>query len=121
MISGRFGTVTATVEQRVRGARDALGNEVVAYASPTEVDVLVQTGITADMAASRPEGVTVAATVHFPKGWRGDLRGARVTLPAPWDWGNPYHVVGVPMPYDQQNCPPMVPFNMAVEVEATDG
>lgn len=114
--------VTASVELRLRGARDALGNEVVAYADPTEVgNVLVQTGTTADLDASRPEGVTVAATLHFPKSWDGDLRGARVTLPAPWDWGNPYHVVGVPMPYDPQNCPPLVPWNMAVEVEATDG
>ena len=121
MISGKFGTMTATVERRVRGARDALGNEVVAYAAPTEVDVLVTPGATDDLDAGRPEGVTVAATVHFPKGWQGDLRGARVTLPGDWTWGNPYHVVGVPMPYDPQNCPPMVPFNMPVMVEASDG
>lgn len=121
MISGKFGTVTATVERRVRGARDALGNEVVAYAAPTEVDVLVQPGVTDDMAASRPEGVTVAATVHFPKTWEGDLRGARVSLPGIWEWGNPYHVVGVPQGYDPQNCPWLIPFNMAVLVEATDG
>ena len=114
--------VTVSVELRQRGARDALGNEVEAYAEPVDVpNVLVQPGPTADLDASRPEGVAVAFTLHFPKTWEGDLRGARVSLPAPWEWGNPYRVAGVPMRYDPQNCPPLVPWNMAVEVEATDG
>lgn len=114
--------VTVAVELRQHGARDALGNDVEAYAAPVDVgNVLVQPGATADLDASRPEGVTVALTLQFPKAWSGDLRGARVTLPAPWSWGNPYRVVGVPMPYDPQNCPPIVPWNMAVEVEAADG
>lgn len=114
--------VAVAVELRRRDARDALGNDVEAYQEPVTVgNVLVQPGTTDDLDASRPDGVTVAATLHFPKEWSGDLRGARVTLPAPWDWGNPYRVVGVPMRYVAQDCPPLVPWDMAVLVEATDG
>ena len=101
--------------------RDALGNDIVAYATPVDVtDVLIQPGPCADLDAARPEGVTVAFTLHFPKTWAGgDLRGAQVTLPSPWAWGNPYRVVGKPEPWMAENCP--TPWNMPVEVSATDG
>lgn len=100
--------------------RDALGNDIVAYATPADVaNVLVQPGPCAELDSARPEGVTVAFTLHFPKTWVGDLRGALVTLPAPWAWGNPYRVVGNPEPWMDANCP--TDWHMPVEVTATDG
>lgn len=114
MISG----TTAYVELRVRDARDAFGNDEVIYAAPQAVkNVLVVPGACKELDASRPEGVRVALTVHFPKGWTGGLRGARITLPAPW--GGPYNVIGDPKPYMAANTP--TPWNMPVEVEAVDG
>ena len=116
MISG----TTVSVELRADTTRDALGNDVEAYAAAQDVDnVIVQPGPTADLDAARPEGVNVALTLHFPKTWTGDLRGARVTLPAPWTWGNPYRVVGNPEPYMDASCP--TSWHMPVEVSATDG
>ena len=100
--------------------RDALGNDIVAYAAPVDVaNVLVEPGPCSALDAARPEGVTVDFTLHFPKTWAGDLRGARVTLPAPRAWGNPYRVVGNPEPWMDENCPG--DWNMPVEVTATDG
>lgn len=110
--------ITASVELRVRDARDAFGNDVEAYAAPVDVSpVLVTPGACAELDSVRPEGVVVAFTAHFPKTWTGSLRGAQVTLPAPW--GGPYKVVGDPKPYMPQNTP--TPWNMPVELEAVDG
>lgn len=109
---------TATVELRVRNSRDSFGNDVEAYAEPVDVDnVLVAPGACAELDPTRPEGVRVDLTLHFPKGWTGDLRGARITLPEPW--GGAYRVIGGPKPYMDANCP--TPWHMPVEVEAVDG
>lgn len=116
MISG----LNVTVEPRVRNARDGFGNDVEAYGVPgTVANVVVQPGACEDFDETRPEGVRVAYTLHFPKTFTGDLRGARVTLPEPYAWGNPYHVVGVPSPYMDANCP--TDWHMPAEVEAVDG
>lgn len=116
MISG----TTAYVELRVRDERDGFGNDVEAYAAPQAVEnVLVIPGACAELDATRPEGVRVALTLHFPNGWTADMRGARVTLPAPYDCGKPYRVIGDPRPYMDENCP--TPWHMPVEVEAVDG
>ena len=131
MIKGK----AITVKLRDRSARDGFGNDVIAYASPEEVgNVVVQRGSCAELDATRPEGVRVAYTLHFPKGWSGDLRGAVVALgtapaatPAAtgtaatattWSpqW---YRVIGDPRPYMDENCP--TPWHMPVEVEAVDG
>ncbi|ACV22572.1 Uncharacterised protein [Slackia heliotrinireducens] len=109
---------TVAVELRDWSATDRLGNHVEAYAPPEPVTgVLVAPGATADMDAGRPEGVRVALTLHFPKTWSGDLRGAKVTLGGPW--AGTYRVVGEPHPYMDENCP--TPWNMPVEVERHDG
>lgn len=115
MISGR----TAQVRLRNRDERDGFGNDVESYAEPVPVHVLVQPGTCKDLDATRPEGVRVALTLHFPKDWSGDLRGAKVALDAPWE--GEYRVIGDPKPYDAQNCPTDIPWNMPVEVEAVDG
>lgn len=114
MLRGR----TATVRLRVRDARDSFGNDVEEYAAPQDVgNVLVSPGPCKELDASRPEGVKVALTLHFPKGWAGDLRGAKVALSG--EYGGSYRVVGEPKPYQAELCP--TDWSMPVEVEATDG
>lgn len=110
--------VEAAVRMRSQGPRDALGNISWTHAAPVTVNVIVAPGACADLGDSRPEGVRVALTLHFPKDWGGgSLRGALIGLPAPWE--GTYRVIGDPMPYSG----PLTPFswNMPVEVEAVDG
>ena len=110
--------VEAAVRLRVQGPRDALGNISWTHSAPVPVDVIVAPGACAELGGSRPEGVRVALTLHFPKDWGGgSLRGALVDVPEPWK--GTYRVIGNPVPY----CEPMTPcaWNMPVEVEAVDG
>ncbi len=93
---------------------DDLGQPTGAAESREEVDCIVSPGATADLDATRPNGVTVAFTAHFPKGWQGSLRGACVELR-----GRRYRVVGDPQPYTAANTPGG--FNMPAELEAVDG
>jgi len=91
-----------------------------AYGEPefeTVENVLVAPGATDDMEASRPVGVTVALTLHFPKSYTASLRGCKVALPAPWE--GTYRVVGDPKPYMDGNTP--TSWNRPVEVEVADG
>ena len=46
---------------------DRFGNATYTYKSTTVDNVLVSPSGTNDLEASRPEGVTVAYTLHFPK------------------------------------------------------
>lgn len=116
MISGR----DVNVMPRLRDYRDAFGNDMERYGAPVTVKgVAVQPGPCAELDSTRPEGVRVALTLHFPKTWTGSLRGAKVALTGPWE--GEYRVIGDPKPYDGANCPPDVPWNMPVEVEAVDG
>ena len=113
------GRVTAQVHVRDWTARDRLGNHVEAYASPVPVTVLVAPANTSDLGASRPEGVRVDLTLHFPKTWTdpSTLRDAKIDLPEPW--GGTYMVVGSPQPY----APSLSPLDlyMPVVVVAYDG
>lgn len=114
MLSG----LTATVLRPVEGESDRLGNPTVSQWEPEAVDgVLVAPGATSDMEAARPEGATVALTLHFPRTFSGSLRGCRVELPAPY--AGTYRVIGDPRPYIDANCP--TTWHMPVEVEAADG
>ena len=117
-----MGAVAAAVNVRDWTAKDRLGNHVERYADPVEVAVLVAPGGTNDLSETRPEGVRVDLTLHFPKSWTDapSLRGAKVELP--WPYEGTYKVVGVPEPY----MPDMVPFTfgdfwLPVEVERYDG
>lgn len=76
--------------------------------------VLVTPGATADLDPSRPEGVRVAYTVHFPKGYGKSLRGCSMVID-----GETYRVIGDPKPYMGDGVPG--PWDMPVEVEAVDG
>lgn len=93
---------------------DDLGQPTSSTESRVEVACIVTPGATADLDASRPNGVTVEFTAHFPKSWTGSLRGASVELR-----GKRYKVVGDPKPYTVENTPGG--FNMPVELEAVDG
>lgn len=114
MISG----TTVTVVHPGHGGRDRLGAPVVEFVGREQVDgVLVSSGPTSDMEAARPEGVTVAFTLHFPRTYVGSLAGCLVELPAPW--AGTYRVIGDPHPYMLANTP--TPWAMPVEVEAAYG
>jgi len=112
--------VTVSVELRDRSARDSFGNDAEAYQPPVDVpDVLVEGGSCSELDATRPEGVKVAYTLRFPKAWTDPMRGARVTLPAPFGWGNPYKAVGALTLLIEGNVPGR--WNGTLEVEAADG
>lgn len=86
----------------------------------TVSNVLVVPGPTEGMEAARPEGVTVAYTLHFPKDYAETLEGCSIVLPDPWDNdGEGYRVIGDPRPYMDANTP--TSWHMAVEVEAAHG
>lgn len=111
------GTSVQVIQPAVIGY-DRLGNEVKAPGTPITVDnVLVAPGATMDLEASRPEGVTVAYTLHFPKTFTGDLEGAEIVLPEPW--ADTYRVIGKPGQYMDVNTP--TPWHMPVEVEVAHG
>lgn len=111
------GTSVQVIQPAVIGT-DRFGNEVKTPGVPTTVNnVLVVPGATADLEAARPEGVTVAYTLHFPKTYTGDLEGAEVVLPAPWE--GTYRVIGKPGQYMDENTP--TSWHMPVEVEVAHG
>ena len=114
MLKGR----TVSVMQRDRTSRDAFGNDAESYDKAVEVsNVLVQRGKCDELDSTRPEGVDVVLTLHFPKTWSGRLRGALVELAG--EYAGTYRVVGDPMPYQPELCP--TDWDMPVEVEAVDG
>ena len=94
--------------------RDDLGEPIEAGASREEVRCVVCPGATSDMDATRPEGVTVSYTLHFPKTYAGSLRGCSVEVR-----GEVFGVVGDPMRTAEAATPG--PWKMAVEVARADG
>ena len=94
--------------------RDDLGEPVFGEPTREDVDCVVCPGATADMDATRSEGVTVAYTLHFPKTYAGGLRGCSVEVRGPR-----YDVVGDPQRTTAAATPG--PFDMAVEVTRADG
>lgn len=108
---------TITLRTPVTGAVDRFGNATVTWATSTVDDVLISQGATSDLEASRPEGVRVAYTLHFPKTWLGNLEGCEVVLPAPF--AGTYRVIGAPGQYMDENTPTR--WHMPVEVERAHG
>lgn len=104
----------AVVVIRPTVERDDLGEPIEAGASREEVRCVVCPGATSDMDATRPEGVTVSYTLHFPKTYAGSLRGCSVEVR-----GEVFGVVGDPMRTAEAATPG--PWNMAVEVARADG
>lgn len=113
MISG----ATVDVYTEAASGTDRFGNVVYTSTKTTVDNVLIVPGATADLEASRPEGVQVAYTLHFPKSFSDSLEGASVELPAPW--AGTYRVIGSPTPYIDANTP--TPWHMPVEVEVAHG
>lgn len=110
--------VTVEVLRPTAGIVDRFNNPVSGVPEAEQVDnVLVSPGATADLEASRPEGVTVAYTLHFPKGYLDSLEGCSVTLPAPWT--GTYRVIGDPRQYIDVDTP--TSWHMPVEVEVAHG
>ena len=111
--------ITVTVYLRSDGAEDAYGVPVVGFDGGTDVDyVLVAPGKTDDLGASRPDGVSVAYTLHFPRTYTGSLKGAEIVIPG--DTAR-YHVLGDPKPYPQNAIPKGFPWNRKVEVSDAEG
>jgi hypothetical protein len=115
---GRINGETVSVELLKRGARDSFGNDTKGWEKPQDVaNVLIVPGKCEELDATRPEGVRVALTLHFPKTFTSCLRGAKVTLTG--RWAGTYNVIGDPKPYQDANTPN--DWDMPVEVEAVDG
>lgn len=106
---------TETVTVLIPSANlDDLGEPT--YGEPERLEVpgcIVQPGATADMDASRPNGVSVALTVYMRDPGRS-LRGCGLAVR-----GETYRVVGDPKPSTASNVPGG--RNLAVEAEAADG
>lgn len=109
--------VAVTVRRPSTSGTDRFGNPVKTWTTETVNNVLISPGATADLEASRPEGVTVDLSLHFPKTYNLPLEGCEVVLPAPWS--GTYNVIGVPTPYIDANTP--TSWHMPVEVTAAHG
>lgn len=95
-------------------AMDDLGEPNGETETAETVMCVVAPGATADLAASRPNGVSVAYTLHFPKGYTESLYRAHVLVR-----GEEFAVVGDPKPYSDANTPGR--YNRAVEVTCAYG
>ena len=97
------------------GATDPFGAPIDGGPARETVDgVLVTPGATADLDAGRPDGASVALTVHFPRGYSKPLKGCAIE-----HGGELYRVIGDPQPYMDAGVPG--PWTMPVEVERVDG
>lgn len=105
---------TVTVRSAARSF-DELGELAGETVTETAVDnVVVCPGATVDLDSTRPNGVTVAYTLCFPKGAGVSLKGATVTVRE-----TDYEVIGDPKRYTEANTPG--PWNLTCEVTRTDG
>lgn len=105
------------VNRPYQAGTDRFNNVVYGMTGADVDDVLIAPGSTELLDASRPEGVSVAYTLHFPKTYTDSLEGCTVELPAPWT--GEYRVIGDPQPYMDENTPTR--WNRPVEVEAAHG
>lgn len=110
-----FSGETVYVSLLTLGEEDRLRNASHTYAEPVAVhNVVVAPGKCDALDASRPDGVDVALTLHFPRGYAHDLRGAKVTVR-----DDTYRIVGDPQRLTEANVPGA--WTMPVEVERVDG
>ena len=114
MIRGK----TVVVKTPTEWETDRFNNRVVTAYSETPVsNVLISPGATLELEASRPEGVSVSYTLHFPKTFMGNLEGCLVVLPSPYT--GTYRVIGKPTPYQSENTPTL--WHLPCEVAAANG
>lgn len=91
---------------------DAYGSPIAEPSLEEVADVLVSPGALADLGEDRPEGVRIRYTLYFPKGYEGDLEGARVNVRGRW-----LYVIGRPDRYLQAPTR----WDMQVDVGDSDG
>ena len=108
-----FATETVTVIS-TDTELDDLGEPISSTPTETAVQVIVQPGLTESLDETRPEGVSVEYTLHFPKTWTAPLRGCFCLVR-----GERFAVIGDPKPYTPANTPGG--YNLTVEVTRTDG
>ena len=100
----------------VDGPADPFGAPSRVYEWETVGNVLVAPGATADLDETRPDGVEVAYTLYFPKGFSGDLRGCLAKVRGE---EGAYAFVGDPKRYPDALTPG--DWNMQAEVARVDG
>ena len=106
---------TVAVEHVIGTTKDRLNVDVPVYGEPVNVPNVVIVPFTLDETGYlRPDGIRVTYTLHFPRGYTQDLRGARVTVR-----GETYRVVGEPHPYTESNVRGL--WTMPVQVGRADG
>lgn len=109
-------TRTLWAKLRADGGTDRLGNACAAFSDHVEVPgCLFAWGSPADLAVERPDGVSIAATAHFPHGFASSLKGGLVS-PDGSEWLN---VIGDPRPYGPNES--RGPWAMLVLLERKDG
>lgn len=113
MIRGRIVTVVSKVQTGTDRFNEPIYSEVLNDVH----NVVIQRGESSDLDATRPEGARVDFTLHFPKTYTGDLRGAEIVLYG--EFSGRYRIVGEPYPYMRENTP--TPWYMPVEVVAVHG
>lgn len=106
---------TVSVYYPTAGAPDSFGGQEGGFSEAVEVEnVLFAPVSTADMEASRPDGLTVDVKFYFPKSYSGEsLRGAKIGL-----GDETYSVIGNPQVYPAL-CP--TSWNMVAEGVRDDG
>lgn len=106
---------TVYIEDKVKTGENDYKEPVYEVAERAVSGVLIAVGSTSDLADSnRPEGVSVAYTLYFPKTFGESLRGKRVKVYGEW-----FDVIGDPRPWITP--PPPTGWHMVVEVSATHG
>ena len=105
-----------TVETPIEVGRGPGNSPIYEWVAGAVEDVLVAPGPREDVTDStRPDGVRVRYTLHFPKPYDTDLTGARISVRGE----EPLAVVGSPRPYTLANTPTR--WWMPVEVGRVDG
>ena len=106
---------TETVEFLVdEDELDDLGEVVGTRTEHLRAECVVCPGATSSLGADRPNGFSAAFTLHVPKGFSANLRGARAVVRGEED-----AVSGDPQPYAEGSCPGE--YCMPVEVGRADG
>ena len=111
---GLLPNTSVTVIRRQEVGTDPFNAPIYENVSEDVAGVLITPGATSDLDASRPEGVRVAYTIHFPKSYAKTLKGCLVQY-----LGDTYRIIGDPQHYMADGTPG--PWDMPAEVERVDG